>query len=190
MAKFLGMATLALALAGCAGSSPVRLGPDADVRTARAQLAQAAGAGPVRLEINGLPRTVEGTLDRAEIERQAARGITGLSVRFGEPPAAVGSVRLILLFDPPTAVRPEAACMLDRLPAPAPQSDATRLHAVFCQGGTFVADALAPTPSRTASEVQRLIWRTTGRLFPDDYSETYGFDLFGRRVGVEGQAGF
>ena len=45
-------------------------------------------------------------------------------------------------------------------------------------------DATAAAEGRTRADAERLVWRTTGGLFPDDYPETYGFDLFGRRVGV------
>jgi hypothetical protein len=39
-------------------------------------------------------------------------------------------------------------------------------------------------------EAERLVWRATARLFPDDYADSYGFDLFGLRVGLGGSFGF
>lgn len=186
MVRMLGTTVLALALAGCAGSAPARLDPDSDVRTARAQLQDAAAGGPVRLELNGLPATSEGQLSRAMVESEAARGIRWLNVRFGAPPEATGQARLLLLFDPPAVLKPERACMLDSLPAPVPSPDATALQGVFCQGGAFVAAADASTAGRSTAEVQRLIWRVTGRMFPDNYQDTYGFNLFGYRVGFDG----
>jgi hypothetical protein len=179
-----------LGLAACASAAPVRLGRDADPRAARKLLAEAAAAGPVRLELNGLPRTTSGTLAGPDVAAEAARGIKGLTVRFAEPPEAAGPARLLLLFDPPAEAGPDTACNADTLPEPAPEPDATRLHALFCNGGALVADAAAVTPGRTPAAVERLIWRTTARLFPDDYQDTYGFDLFGNRVGLGGQLGF
>lgn len=177
------------ALQACAASPPVELGAESDVSTARLLLEEASRAGPVRLEINALPRTATGPLIRDVVERQAARGVRGLDVRFGAPPEATGPSRLLLLFDPSRELRPTAVCNEERLPGSEPAAG-TRLHAVFCDGGQFVADARAATSGSTAAEVERLIWRTTGRLFPDDYQDTYGFDLFGYRVGLGGQFGW
>lgn len=177
----------ALAVAGCA--SPVRLGPAADPGRTRSLLAEAAAAGPVRLELNALPATEGGTLDRRAIAAAAARGARGLAVRFAEPPAATGPARLLLVFDPPQGLSASAVCNAPALPAPARAGGPTRLLAVFCDGGGYVADATAEATGRSPEEIERLVWRTTARLFPDDYAETYGFDLFGNRVGIRGSLG-
>jgi hypothetical protein len=173
-----------LAVAACAAPT-VRLGSDADPRAARRLLQEAAAKGAVRLEVNGPPRAADGTLNVPEIAEQAARGVQGLAVRFVDvPDAAAGSAWLILVFDPPPGgLRPRLACGADALPPPAPEGP-LRLQAVFCESGAAVADATAATDGRTRADAERLIWRTTGRLFPDDYPETYGFDLFGRRAGI------
>jgi hypothetical protein len=183
-------ALLMLALAGCASGSPVELGRDADARAARARLVEAAKEGPVRLDVNALPRVTGGTLGEAEIAAQAAHGVRGLNVRFALTAEATGTARLALLFDPPPGFGPAQACEGAALPAPVPEAGPLRLQAVFCDGRTHVADASAATPDRSEAGAQRLIWRTTGRLFPDDYAETYGFNLFGYRVGLSGQFGF
>jgi hypothetical protein len=162
-----------LAVSACAAPT-VRLGPDADPRAARRLLEEAAATGPVRLEVNGPPRAADGALTVPEIAEQAARGVRGLAVRFADVPGtAAGSARLLLLFDPPPAAE-----------------GPLRLQAVFCAGGAALADATATTEGRTRADAERLIWRTTGRLFPDDYPDTYGFDLFGRRAGVGGTSGY
>jgi hypothetical protein len=176
----------ALGLAGCAARSPVALGPDADPRAARARLAEAAEAGPVRLELNAPPRTTDGALGPAEVAAQAARGIKGLTVGFAPAAEAGGAARLLLLFDPPPGLQPVLVCTAGALPEPAPAAAALRLHAVFCNDGTYLADAAGTTADRSRAGVERLIWRTTGRLFPDDYPESYGFDLFGYRIGFSG----
>jgi hypothetical protein len=174
---------LFLAIVACA-APPVRLGPDADPRAARWLLEEAAAAGPVRLEVNGPPRTMDGTLAVPEIAEQASRGVSGLDLRFAGVPDPAGSARLLLLFDPPPGgLQPRVACAAAALPPPVPEG-LLRLQAVFCEGGAAIADATAATEGRTRVDAERLVWRTTGRLFPDDYPETYGFDLFGHRVGI------
>jgi hypothetical protein len=179
-----------LSLVGCAAPTPVRPGPEADTGAARALLAEAAAAGPVRLEANALPATRGGALTERGVESAAARGVRGLDVRFAQPPEASGPARLLLLFDPPPGPRPTQACNAAELPAPLPTGLPLRLRAVFCNGGGYVADAEATASGRTRGEVERLIWRTTGALFPDDYPDSYGVDLFGHRVGFSGSFGF
>lgn len=178
----------ALALVACAATAPIRLGPEADVRAARSRLAETAAAGPVRLEDNLPPG--EGALPRSAIETEAARGVPNLTVRFAAPPEAGGSVRLLLLFDPQPGLSAARACNAATLPPPEPEGAATRLTAVFCDGGAYLADASGTAAARGPGETRRLIWRTTARLFPDDYQDTYGFDLFGFRVGIGGSFGF
>ncbi|MEK0086081.1 hypothetical protein [Benzoatithermus flavus] len=180
---------LLLGLAGCASRSPVELGRDADPRAARARLAEAARQGPVRLEVNGLPRTTDGSLAVTDVLKQAARGITGLEVRFAPPTEAVGTARLVLLFDPPQVAGAARVCSASTLPEPRPGAEPLRLRAVFCDGGAYLADATGTTTDRSKAGVERLIWRTTGRLFPDDYQESYGFHLLGNRIGFSGRLG-
>jgi hypothetical protein len=173
----------ALGLVACT-AAPARLGPDADPRAARRLLEEAASAGPVRLEVNRPPSTSDGAVTVPQLAEQAARGVRGLAVRFAEQAQSTGAARLLLLFDPPRGgLQPRLACGADALPQPVAEGP-LRLRAVFCEGGAAVADATAAAEGRTRADAERLVWRTTGRLFPDDYPETYGFDLFGRRVGV------
>jgi len=166
-----------LALAACS-TTPVKLGPDSDPRVARELLADAARAGPVRLEVNGLPATADTPTSAARLGEQAARGVRGLKVRFEEPPAATGSARLVLVFDPPSNLRPRAVCSA-AAPEPEVQPGApTRLQAIFCDGGTFIADSTASAAGATAADIDRLVWRAVGTLFPDDYPESYGIRSF------------
>jgi hypothetical protein len=90
---------LALAAAGCAGTTGLAGSPEADRRVARRALADAAAAGPVPLVVAGDP----GPLAAADLPALAARGVRGLDPRF-EPasePARAGAPRLVLWFDPP-----------------------------------------------------------------------------------------
>lgn len=181
---------LPLLLAAACAPDPIALGAGADPRLARSRLAERAAAGPVRLDINATPAMAGGTLTPSEIGEAAARGIRGLPVRFTSEPTAPATSRLVLLFDPVAPASPARICAADLLPPAAPAPDRQRLQAVFCDNGLPLADVTATAPGGAAPE--RLIWRTTARLFPDDYADTYGLNLFGSRVrvGVDGTFGF
>ncbi len=168
---------MAVALAGCSGG-PARLGPDSDPRAARQLLASAAADGPVRIQANGMVRASDTTLRAPRLAEQAARGIRNLDVHFTDGPEAVGSARLVLLFDPPEDLNVERVCAASSLPASVPSPEPLRLRAVFCDAGTFIADSSASTSGTGAADIDRLIWRTVGALFPDDYPETYGIRSF------------
>ena len=179
----IGAVLLLAALAGCSTAS-VTLGPDSDPRVARELLTTAARNGPVRLEVNALPRAADGGLTLAEVANQAARGIQGANVSFDPSPAASGSARLVLLFDPPADIAVRHTCVAASLPAPV-ASGPTRLQALFCDGTTFIADVTATTTDDTVAQLRRLVWRTTGRLFPDDYEHTFGLRQLGWPFGSD-----
>lgn len=169
-------ALLLTALGGCS-QAPVTLGPDSDPRVARELLVGAARSGLVRFEVNKLPGGADGTLTIDEVAAEAARGIQGLNVRF-EPslPPSPGpglGARLLLLFDPPPEILVRTACIAANPPAPVAQSPA-KLQALFCDGGTFIADATTAAEGDSVAQTRRMIWRTTAQLFPDDYQNTYG----------------
>ena len=168
---------MVLALAAC-GAGTARLGLDSDPRVARQLLATAAQAGPVRLEINGIVRASDTTLRAPRLAEQAARGVRNLAVTFTDGPGAVGSARLLLLFDPPEEMDMMRVCQTAPLPAAVPSPEPLRLRAVFCDAGTFIADSSASTSGTSAADIDRLVWRTVGSLFPDDYPETYGIRSF------------
>lgn len=178
-----GTVLLLAGLAGCSTAS-VTLGPDSDPRVARELLTTAARTGPVRLEVNTLPQASDGDLSVAEVANQAARGIQGANVSFDPSPAASGSARLLLLFDPPADIAVRHTCVAATLPAPVP-SDPTKLRALFCDGTTFIADASATAGDDTVAQLRRLVWRTTGSLFPDDYEHTFGLRQLGWPFGSD-----
>jgi hypothetical protein len=168
---------LLLALAGC-GTTPARLGPDSDPRVARQLLAAAAPAGPVALQANGIVRASDTAVQGPRMAEHAARGVRNLTVQFAAEPGPPGAPRLLLLFDPPDDLDVKRVCPASSLPPSVPSPEPLRLRAVFCDGGTFIADATGTTTGTTAADVDRLIWRTVGALFPDDYQETYGIRSF------------
>lgn len=167
---------LLLALTAC--TTPARLGPDSDPRVARELLSLAAADGPVRMEVNGVVRASDSTLLQPRLAQQAARGVPNLTVRFTEAPGAPGSAMLLLLFDPPADLQLKQVCATTPLPAAVPSAEPLRLIAVFCDGRTFIADATGSTSGTSAADVDRLVWRTVGTLFPDNYPETYGIRHF------------
>ena len=176
---------MAVALvAGCASEPALRIGSEQGLAEARQLLVERAKAGPVPLEIRGdpgMPATAVGEI--------AARGIPGTAVTF----AAFGSrteQRLLLAFDPMPS-EPALACG-DPVPTAEPiVGNPRRLLAVFCDGSRTVADVRATSAGPALTDTQRLIWRTTSRLFPDNWEDTYGFDWF-NRIGMSlgGSTGF
>lgn len=167
----------ALLLGACAG---LQGSPEPDRRSARQALNDAAAAGPVPLVV----LTPPAGLGPATVAETAAEGVTNLPVGF-MPAAASGAPRLVLWFAPPPGAPGTAAC----LPAAgADRGPPGGLLAVFCEGTFAVAEVRGEAAPDPASQ-ERLIWRSTNRLFPDDYPETYGFDLFGWRIGLGASVG-
>lgn len=177
MSRFASASLLLLVLAACS-TVPVQLGLDSDPRAARQLLVGAAESGPVRMEINGVVRASDSTVLQPRIAEQAARGVQNLRVRFTETAGAPGSAMLLLLFDAPAGLDLKRVCATSPLPASVPSAEPLRLVAVFCDGRTFIADATGSASGTTAADVDRLIWRTVGALFPDNYPETYGIRQF------------
>lgn len=175
---------VALALASCAAEPEVRALGGPSHGSARKLLAEATKAGPVPAVILGAPAT----LPPARAAQLAAQGISGLDVRFAPVAAQPPGPHLVLMFDASPALTGEAACT-------AAQSDGAiserpRLAAVFCQGTEPVAEVQGTAAGTDTRAIERLIWQSTGQLFPDDYADTYGLNLFGWRVTFGGSFGF
>lgn len=171
---------LALALlAACAREPPIEVGAGGSPAEARRQLAQAAARGPV-------PIRVLQVLERPttpEVAALAARGVSGLAVRFASEPDQPGG-RLVVALD--GLVEPGRVCAD---PPPPPAGPGAPLLAAWCEGSTVVARVRA-SGSTDPVQRERLVWRAAARLFPDDYADTYGWNLFGLRVTVGGSFGF
>ncbi len=165
--------------AGCAGTGDLAGSPEADRRGARRALAEAAEAGPVSLVVAGDPAP----LAPADLPRLAAQGVRGLDPRFETAAGAGGLRRLVLWFDPPADASGGQACGADPLAA-GPPAPVPTLLAAWCEGAAPAASVRGEAPAAGRAEAERLVWRATARLFPDDYADTYGFDLFGFRVGL------
>lgn len=154
-----------LALGACAVGPEVVVDPASDQREARRLLAQAAAEGPVLVRWRGEP-----PLAPAELLAAVERGVRALDIRA----TATGEAERRFVFD--FAGGREPLCS-----DPAEIGRELRAYlvrAAFCDGERAVAVAGAdPT-----GDPERLIWRLVGRLVPDDYPDTYGFNLFGSRI--------
>lgn len=170
-----------LALAACTGETPPLVEPGSDPAEARRQLAAAAAAGPVPVVVLRL----EERPSEAEAAALAASGVRGIAVRFAPSPPTPAGRRLVLALD--GLEEPERICAGAERPEPSPVGRA--LLAAWCDGERPVARVrLATAADRVARE--RAIWRAMARLFPDDYAESYGWNLFGLRITVGGSFGF
>lgn len=148
-----------------------------------AALAAAEGR-PVPLVVVGDPAP----LDAGELPALAARGVTGLDPDFSATAAgAVAQPRLVVWFGPPEAAGGAETCGAS--PVAAGMAPSRQLLAAWCDGPEPVAFVTGEAADAGRPAAERAVWRATARLFPDDYAETYGFDLFGWRVGLGGSVG-
>ena len=184
--------TAGLLLAGCAQGEPGTGTPGAE---ARRLLAEQREAGPVRTVVRGNPFGMDEARRDALVSEAMADGVSGLTVRFTTYPgeAAAPEPHLAVVLDPVEPAPADLACRApDSVPTTAAGETLTVL-AAFCQGDRVLhavreEDRVAgPTDRR----FQRLLWRTAGALFPDDYAESYGFGILPRwlNLGIGGSIG-
>ena len=184
--------TTGLLLAGCAQGPP---GPGTPGEEARRVLAEHRQEGPIRTVVRGNPFGMDEVRRDALVSEAMAAGVTGLSVRFTTFPdaAAAPEPHLAVVLDSVEAVPADTACSApDRVPTSA-AGETLSVLAVFCQGDRALhavreEDRVAgPTDRR----FQRLLWRTAGALFPDDYADSYGFGFLPRwlNFGLGGSIG-
>lgn len=169
-----------LLLAACASLAPLEI--EGDTRAARVQLAAAAAAGPVPIVLRAVPSGIS----PEQVVAAARRGPVGLQPVF-EPAATIRPGTLVLAFaaaDPAGLCRPAPG-----QPAPA-QGGTDSLLAVWCGLDGPVAAVRLRLAATTPEAVERGVWRAVRRLFPDDYADRYGFDLFGLRIGIGATFGF
>ncbi|MCS6779304.1 MAG: hypothetical protein NZ555_06345 [Geminicoccaceae bacterium] len=172
---------LLASLSGCAREPPALVEPASDPAEARRQLAALAAAGPVPIVVIDAGRRPSA----AEVAGLAARGVTGLSVRFAPGHHPEDGRRLVVA--PWGLVEPARICAEPGPPA-APEEERP-LAAAWCEGARAVASVRVPAGTDRV-ERERAVWRATARLFPDDYAETYGLNLFGLRVTFGASFGF
>ena len=99
--------------------------------------------GPVRLEVNGIVRASDTTVLQPRMAEQAARGVRKHErARSRMAPVAPARRRLMLVVR--SAARMSTSrrsCTASPLPAAVPCPEPLRLRAIFCDGGTFIADS-------------------------------------------------
>jgi hypothetical protein len=164
-------------LSGCGG------GVGGEVQNP-ARRALAAAARPVLLVLTGNPFDMDEARLNALVSSEMAAGVTGMSTEFTTSPAraAAPDPRLVLILDPMTEPAPAALCAAPAAAPTAPASDRLRIVGAFCQGdqplGTAREEGAVTGP--TDQRFRRLLWRTAGQLFPDEYEQTYGFGILPR----------
>lgn len=176
-------ALAAVLLSACARDPVISRPLPMEAAEARRLLVEAAARGPVRVDTLGLPAA----LTPADAARLAGDGIPAVRVTFAAD-APGTSPRLLLAFDT-AAADPAALCGGRGRTVPGLPH---RLTALLCDGDRPVASVTGAAAGPDAADTERLVWRTAGQLFPDDYADTYGLNLFGSRlrVGVGGSFGF
>ena len=184
--------TVGLLLSGCSQGSP---GGGTPGEQARRVLAEQRQEGPIRTVVRGNPFGMDEARRDALVSEAMAAGVAGLSVRFTSYPdtAAAPEPHLVVLLDPVEAVAADTACQApDTIPTTT-AGETLRVLAVFCQGDRALhavreEDVVA---SPTDRRFQRLLWRTAGALFPDDYADSYGFGFLPRwlNLGIGGSVG-
>lgn len=180
-------------VAACAATPDVsaEAGPEA-----RRALAEAAARGPVLAVVDG---TI-GALTPSERDRLVtgamARGVTGLDVRFTTDPAqaAAPDPYLAVVLNAPPVTPAAAACRRTARPGGAPAGDRLHVLAAFCRGQEVLGAARGSiqAPLDDPRQLERLLWSTAAALFPDDYAESYGFDILPGwlDLGIGGSFGF
>ncbi len=174
---------LFLLLAGCV-TSPPPVASRGEPSTARALLVARAERGPVPMVLEGRPAN----LSAERLAEAAAKGVRAVDVVFVPQPAPPEKgAYLLLVLHGREGELPAGLC---RNPRALATGFAERIAAAWCEDGRTVAAVDVPAEEPTAPAVERALWRAMAALFPDNYADTYGLDLFGLRVGIRGTFGF
>lgn len=171
---------LLLLCAACAGLALPEV--EGEPAAARVQLAAAAASGPVPVIVRDAPPTVDPDLVAAAL----ARGVRGLEVRF-EPAGRVRPAAVVVEF---AQALPDQLCRSELAPSDRAAAAEPALLLVWCGDEEAVASVGLPLTSTAPAEIERALARAAARLFPDDYAERYGIDLFGLRIGIGASVGF
>jgi hypothetical protein len=169
----------ALLMAGC-GSVP-SVTSDTGVGNTRQTLAERTEQGPVLAVVIGNPFAMDETRLDSMVTDAMAAGVSGMSVDFttDSVQAAAAEPRLVVLLNPAADPTGSAACRNPTLVRTLPGGDDLRVLAAFCNGADSLGsvEAQDTVSGPTDRRFQRLLWRTSAALFPDDYAQTYGFGL-------------
>jgi hypothetical protein len=179
-------------LAGCAQEPPRTGAPGEDARRA---LAEHRSAGPILTVVRGNPFGMDEARLNTLVTQAMAQGVRALTVQFTTSPdrAAAPEPQLVVILDPVNEPAAGAICGAPGTVATAPASGQLTVLAAFCQGDQAldVVRQEGPVAGPTDRAFERLLWRTSEALFPDDYANTYGFGILPRwlNLGVGGSFG-
>lgn len=181
-----------LVLLGCA-REPARTGAPGE--EARRALAESRAAGPIRTMVRGNPFGMDEARRDALVTAAMAEGVPGLAVRFttSADQAATPEPHLVVVLNPAGEQPAAAACRAPDQLGTLPADDTLSVLAAFCQGEEML-DAVreeARVAGPTDRAFERLLWRTSAALFPDDYWDNYGFGFLPRGIdlGIGGSFG-
>lgn len=182
-----------LALAGCGPS--VEIGPIGDSAQAREVLERSLVDGAVRVQIFGDPYGLDPSRQDGLIAGAFGDGVQGIDARFTADPGLYASdqPRLVVVLNPTIDPPGSEACEAPERIRTSPASSDLALLAAFCDGERLInaARAEAEVNGPTDKRLKRMIWQTSGVLFPDNYRNEYGIDLIpGLNIGVGGSFGF
>jgi hypothetical protein len=182
---------LCLVLLGCA-QEPSAPTPGQE---ARRTLTAAREQGAIRTVVVGNPFGMDPARRDALVSQAMAEGVSGLEVRFTTyaDQAAAPEPHLVVALNPAGDLPPTAACRAPETVRTAPASETLSVLAVFCQGDQVI-DAVREegrVAGPTDRNFQRLLWRTAGAVFPDDYWDNYGLGILPRGIdlGIGGSFG-
>ncbi len=179
-------------LSGCAQEAPRTGAPGEDARRA---LAEHRRQGPIQTLVLGNPFAMDQSRLDSLVTQAMAEGVTGLEVAFTAHPeqAAAAEPHLVVVLNPAREPPAFAACRDPQAIGTLPAAETLKVFAAFCQGDRPL-DAVQEegrVAGPTDRNFQRLLWRTSGALFPDDYPSSYGFGFLPRwlNLGVGGSFG-
>jgi hypothetical protein len=184
-------AWLCLLVLGCA-QEPAGTTPGQEARGA---LTEAREQGAIRTVVVGNPFGMDPARRDALVTDAMGEGVSGLQVRFTTYADQAGAPEphLVVVLNPTEDLPPPAACRAPDSVRTAPATETLSVLAVFCEGDQVI-DAVREqgrVAGPTDRRFQRLLWRTAGAVFPDDYWETYGLGILPRGIdlGIGGSFG-
>jgi hypothetical protein len=187
-------ASLLAGVVACASSPDDRTGSES--RSTRGALVDRTEQGKIRTVVHGNPFDMDPQRRDALVTRAMAAGVSGLSPQFTVYPADASAPEphLTVVLNPLGGSAATACRAPETIPtASAPETEEIEILAAFCDGLEPLGSALTqgPVSSPTDRRFERLLWRTSAELFPDDYWETYGFGVLPRNFdfGLGGSIG-
>ncbi|HSA81093.1 MAG TPA: hypothetical protein VLE23_09730 [Geminicoccaceae bacterium] len=180
-----------LLVPGCAREPSESAAPEA-----RRVLAESRETGAIRTVVVGNPFGMDPARQDALVSQAMAEGVAGLDVSFTTFPDQAGAPEphLVVVLNPAGDLPPPAACRAPETVRTIPAGATLSVLAVFCQGDEVI-DAVreqGQVAGPTDHDFQRLLWRTAGAVFPDDYWDNYGLGILPRGIdlGIGGSFGF